>query len=133
MVEPIKDFPGYFISDDGKVYCNLGKGNRRNGQTVPLYEVKPRPGKNGYMRVYMRRWSDYKRIDRYVHRLVALYFLPNPNNYKYVNHLDTNRANNTVENLEWCTAKINTDYTMQVGHMVRTEKGQYKGIINNYR
>ena len=37
MLKAIKDFDGYFISDDGKVFCNLGKGNRRQGKTVELY------------------------------------------------------------------------------------------------
>lgn len=41
MLKPIKDFDGYFISNTGKVFCNLGKGNRRKRATVPLYEVKP--------------------------------------------------------------------------------------------
>ena len=50
MIKPIKDFEGYFISDNGKVYCNLGKGNRKNGKTVELYEIKPRLTKNGYTR-----------------------------------------------------------------------------------
>ena len=133
MLKEIEDFPGYFISEEGKVYCNLGKGNRRVGNTVELYEIKPRPIPTGYLRVYMRRESDFKRLDRYIHRLVAQAFIPNPNNYKYVNHLDTDRGNNRVENLEWCTAKQNTDYTMSVGHVIRTAKGQYKGIVNNYR
>lgn len=88
---PIEDFDGYFISNKGKVYCNLGRGNRRNGKTVPLYEIKPRPTKNGYMRVYMRRTSDNKRVDKYVHILVATYFIPNPENKKYVNHINTKR------------------------------------------
>jgi len=62
----------------------------------------------------------------YIHRLVAEYFIPNPENKKYVNHLNCDRADNRVENLEWCTAKENTDYTMQVGNVVRDVKtGRY--------
>ena len=46
--------------------------------------------------------------DRYlVHRLVAKTFLPNPNNLPFVNHKDTNRSNNRLENLEWCTEEYN--------------------------
>ena len=78
----------------------------------------------------MRNSSTNKRIDKYIHRLVAEYFLPNPKGYKYVNHLDTNRSNNNVHNLEWCTAKQNTDYTLQLGHIVRNELGQYKSNFN---
>jgi hypothetical protein len=41
----------------------------------------------------------------YAHRLVAEYFIPNPNNYEYVHHKDENRLNNDVSNLEWVSAK----------------------------
>lgn len=45
------------------------------------------------------------------HRLVAMAFLPNPNNYSDVNHKDFNRKNNNITNLEWCTEEYNTHYT----------------------
>lgn len=46
----------------------------------------------------------------FVHRLVALAFIPNSNNYPDINHKDENPANNCVENLEWCTEKYNMNY-----------------------
>lgn len=46
----------------------------------------------------------------YLHRLVAETFIPNPNNYQYVNHKDENKENNAVSNLEWCDAYYNNTY-----------------------
>jgi hypothetical protein len=45
-----------------------------------------------------------------IHRLVAKTFISNPNNFLYINHKDENKSNNNVDNLEWCTAKYNTNY-----------------------
>ena len=122
---PIKDFNGYFICDNGKVYCNLGRGNRNKNKVVPLYEIKPRYTKQGYARVYMRQVSTNKRVDKYIHRLVAEYFIPNPLNKKYVNHKDCNRSNNDYTNLEWVTAKENTSQTEKLNHIVRDNKGRF--------
>lgn len=50
-----------------------------------------------------------------VHRLVAKTFLPNPNNLPFVNHKDTNRSNNKLENLEWCTEEYNNIHAVYHG------------------
>ena len=125
MIVPIKDFDGYFISNDGKVYCNLGKGNRNRNKRCELYEIKPRLARNGYTRIYMRQTSTNKRVDRYIHRLVAEHFIPNPENKPCINHKDCNRSNNDFANLEWVTHKENNAYTMKLNHMYRDALGRF--------
>lgn len=77
----------------------------------------------------MRQISTGKRVDRYIYRLVALNFIPNPENKKYVNHINCIRSDNRASNLEWCTAKENTDYTMKMNHTYRNSYGRY---VSNY-
>ena len=119
---PIKDFEGYYITEEGKVFSDLIKGNKFRGRQDYRHEVKGRPGKNGYIRVYMRNSVTNKRVDRYVHRLVAEHFIPNPENKKVVNHKDTNRSNNHVSNLEWVTYKENLEHALVYGNLRRCQK-----------
>lgn len=121
------------ILDNGTVWCNLGKGSKNKDKRTDLYRIKGRSLPNEYLRVYMRRDSDYKRVDMYIHRLVALAFIPNPENKKFVNHIDTNRSNNHVNNLEWCTSKENNQHSMNLGHLCRDESNGrfYSGLSNN--
>lgn len=75
----------------------------------------------------------------YVHRLVALAFLPNPENKACINHLDCNPANNNVNNLEWCTVAENMEYMRKLGRNKRTsiwierlhesQKRFYKSVV----
>lgn len=125
MIKPINDFDGYYISDNGDVYCNLGKGNRNKNKTVDMYKIKPRLCKNGYLRVYMRQTSTNKRVDRYIHRLVAENFIHKPEGMNIVNHLDTNRQNNNYHNLEWTNHKGNNSYSMILGHLKRDKLGRF--------
>lgn len=81
-----------------------GKGTR----LVKGRVLKPFGSGRGYLVVSIQ--SDGKRTMKYVHRLVAKTFLSNPNGFPMVNHLDCDRTNNSVKNLEWCTASYNSKY-----------------------
>lgn len=59
---------------------------------------------------YVQLYKNNKRKKEYVHRLVAMAFLPNPDNLPQVNHIDEDKANNFLDNLEWCSAEYNTHY-----------------------
>jgi len=81
--------------------------------------------KFGYRRIKLtvRENSVYRQKSYVIHRLVAMVFIPNPKNKPQVNHIDGNKLNNNVSNLEWCTAKEN------IRHAFRT--GLYKKPITN--
>lgn len=68
----------------------------------------------GYVRVHLGDGTS-KRVLKSIHRLVALAFIPNPNNYPQVNHINGDKHDNRAENLEWCTAKYNTRHALDKG------------------
>ena len=87
----------YLVSDTGEVFSVrnrrlLKKSNRRSGYYYVELNINGLAKKEN------------------VHRLVALAFIPNPDNLPVVNHKDENPKNNNAENLEWCTYKYNTNY-----------------------
>lgn len=112
-----------FIDTDGKEYdyeglyqvSNLGRvrsldridcaERKRKGKVL-----KCKPNNNdGYMSIRLNK--DGRATSFRVHRLVAHMFIPNPNNYPIINHLDENPSNCNVDNLEWCTQKYNAQYS----------------------
>ena len=75
--------------------------------------LKGRPDKDGYYRVCF--YKNKKSKEMKIHRLVAQAFIPNPENFPQVNHIDGNKLNNCVSNLEWCTAKYNINHACKLG------------------
>ena len=90
----------YFITTDGKCY-NSNTGKYLKGQV----------GKNGYFS-YNLTLPDGRKKRLYAHRLVALAYIENPDNKKEVNHIDGNKLNNYVDNLEWVTAEENQQHAL---------------------
>lgn len=98
-MEDIKDFEGYYkISKNGTVYSMINGGKAMTNQM----------GKVGYWYVKLRR--NGKRFHCNIHRALAIAFIPNPKNKPQVNHIDGNRGNNSLENLEWVTASENVKH-----------------------
>ncbi len=75
--------------------------------------LNPDIAPNGYYRITLS--VNRKRKQVYLHRLLAEYFIENPNNYPQVNHIDGNKLNNRLENLEWCTVQENTIHAYKHG------------------
>lgn len=103
-------YPDYEISTLGRVKSLERTIIRKNGRknTYPERILKPSKNKFGYLVVGLHKDGKLKNFT--VHRLVCLAFLENPNNLPQINHKDENKENNHVDNLEFCTAKHNTNY-----------------------
>lgn len=88
-------------------------GNVRNKTTK--YILKGRITKSGYLQVSIKLDETQKFTNQYIHRLVALYWIENPQQKKEVNHIDGNKENNNVDNLEWVTASENQKHRHSIG------------------
>ena len=114
IIEEFKPIEGYnnkyYISNLGKVYTTDYRGQK------VWKEMKLRPIA-GYPSVGLRIFKNSKSVQTIfkVHRLVATYFIPNPQNKPVVNHIDGNKYNNAATNLEWCTIAENTQHAYRTG------------------
>ena len=100
----IKDYEGlYQVSNWGRVK-SLGNGGTYKTSRM----LQPVKTEKGYLRVGLYKNGKHKMC--MVHRLVAFAFLDNPEGKPEVNHIDEDKTNNRVENLEWCDNKYNINY-----------------------
>ena len=104
MWKPIKDWEDlYMVNEFGDVK-NIVTGNTIVGDD----------NGSGYKRVKL--WRNKQSEMKYRHRLVAETFIPNPNNLPEVNHIDSNRSNNHIDNLEWVSRKQNKRHSQIYGN-----------------
>ena len=97
---PVKNYESlYEVSDQGGVK-SIGYGKERI--------LSSQRNTCGYLKVSLYKNGEKKNL--FVHRLVAQTFIPNPDNLPEVNHKDENKENNSVQNLEWCSSKYNTNF-----------------------
>ena len=120
----IKGYEGlYQISNLGRVK-SLSRIDSR-GHKLNEKILKPKIRGYGYKAVMLSKNNIHKLY--YIHRLVAEAFIPNPDNLPCVNHIDENKNNNCIENLEWCTRKYNTNYGTRSKRQSEKMKGKYTG------
>lgn len=103
-------YPNYSVDTEGNVW-NIIRGHKRKHSTI----------KEGYMLVIL--YNNGARKSFLIHRLVAFAFIPNPNKYSFINHKNENKCDNSVGNLEWCSANYNNNYGTRNERISNSTKG----------
>ena len=109
----MKEYDGFLVDN------NLNFYSKRTGR-----KLTPYIGSDGYKHVQYRDAKQKTHHNR-VHIILAHCFIPNPNNYRYVNHKDENTQNNKVSNLEWCTNSYNLIYSKGKKVAQYTKEGKF--------
>ena len=121
---PVKNYEGYYeVSESGEVrsverVLSVTKQPSRKLKGKILYQTTN--VQVGYRQVSL--WKNNIGTSLYVHRLLAEAFIPNPQNKPEVNHIDGNRQNNHISNLEWVTSGENSLHASQSGLRVYTNR-----------
>lgn len=126
--EEIKFIQGYeglySITSFGRVWSH--KRQRRFGCAYRMCGgifLGPIQNKKGYLCVFLGKGKNYR-----IHRLVATHFIPNPQNLLEVKHKDTNKLNNHVNNLEWCTNQENSNHASINNLRTHKKTSKYYGV-----
>lgn len=108
-------YENYIVRNNGDVFSIPRKGTK--GGLLKPFITK------GYYRVSI--WENGILKQKQIHRLVAETYLDNPENKPQVNHIDGNKLNNDVENLEWATAQENSQHSYDIGLSTSPAKGKF--------
>ena len=125
----VKEYEGYYqVSNRGIVkslnYNHTGKEGI----------MKAQDNGDGYL--YVNLWKEGKMKSCTIHRLVAIAFLPNPNNLPEVNHISEDKSDNRVENLEWCSRLYNNTYNdraKKAGKKQRNDPNKSKAVVGIHK
>lgn len=113
----IKEATNYEVSSQGEV---------RNRITKNI--LKGRLTKGGYLQVSLKIDDTGKFTNKYIHRLVAQSFINNPEEKKEVNHIDGDKTNNNIKNLEWVTPSENQKHKHSIG--IKKTSNRHIGMFN---
>lgn len=130
MFRQIPGYEGIYEIDENAVVRTVeGKKTHSTRHGVRVWKqrvLKQKTDRNGYKRVSL--YKDKANKTWLVHRLVAITFLDNPNNFEIVNHIDGNSSNNSISNLEWCDSKHNVNHAFNNGLMTSNKKTVLRNI-----
>jgi hypothetical protein len=127
-------YTGYLVTEDGRVFsawCLRNKNGRLESYIDynEIRQLKTKISNTGYEEVKLK----YTKTNRKIHRLVAETFIENPKNLPRVNHIDENKLNNNVSNLEWVTQQQNTEYSLAKTYIIENVSTKEKFVVFNLR
>ena len=119
-MKPHHIYTDYLITEEGDVYSRKFR---------KLKKMKQQTNDDGYKTVDLRN-NGIRKIYK-VHRLVTETYIPNPDNLPEVNHIDEDKTNNNVSNLEWCSHQYNIEYSLAKSYIVENVRtGERQTIFN---
>lgn len=124
--KPLQEYKGIEVSSIGRI---RKAANKRRKERILTEFPKDR---DGYYRVSVQK-LDGTWTSQPVHRLVAKAFISNPENKQAVNHIDGNRINNKIENLEWVTPKENVIHSFKFGLRKICKQVPKKTILTDFQ
>lgn len=117
----IEGYPMYEISSMGRIRSYYSRSRKKEKRTIPKI-LSNKIDRIGYSFIHLQNEKGRKPLR--IHRLVAQAFIPNPQLLPEVNHIDENKQNNCVENLEWIS-RLNNIRHSKVWESVKREVVQY--------
>lgn len=110
----VKGLEGFYqVSNIGRIKSLVGWNGHKYVRREKI--ILPTPDKEGRMHIKLSKFGE--KINLKIHRIIAEAFIPNPNSYKVINHVDSNPSNNDISNLEWCTQKQNVIHEYRFGNL----------------
>lgn len=113
----LKEYKGFYVDENYNIYNSKG------------HKLSPYIGTDGYAHIIRR--ENNKKYRYRVHTIIANIFVPNPNGYEYVNHIDSNKLNNNPNNIEWCTNSQNVYHGWHSGNRTHKNKTKVSVYLNN--
>lgn len=121
--KPIKGYKHYFVSSHGRI-----KSTKFWNGTNERF-LKPSKSQKGYL--YVTLSENGKTKTYLIHRIVATEFIPNPNEYTQINHINEIKTDNRIENLEWCSPFYNVNYGLRTTKQIEKCSKQVRCVEKN--
>lgn len=128
----IPGYESYSVTEDGVIYSHKKTRGMGKGKVLDYSykrELKPQVNHKGYLCVVLEQNTSNAK-NMFIHRAVALAYIPNPNNYDTINHKDQNKTNNHFTNLEWMSNSDNVEYSQAKVRLIETPEGNIIEVFN---